>query len=346
MPAELQLWHPDHLGDAKGKLQFRAVNTLNTPIVSAAWRGDGRAIADVYELVCTNVVGATATFTRECLVQGTKNPYRDMVGVTATADDATANPGLVPGLNIVLDGDIAIGWKGRVAIYNYLDDDGSYTAFFSYGTVQSGEATAGQRVAVKNVGDATGTQAKIYALPGFYWTGTSGAEGVVKAILPHTSASRHKLAAAGTYTITFSDFKDAGGGKKSCDINVGGTKCVEDALMDGTSTYEYGVAGYNDGADLLAGLSITLADTTDDPTGITVTLKVTSDYTRMEFAPDESGSPGTYANQDLTLTQATKPAGTIEASGSAFLWHRDNQPGAAAPGDLRKYDIELSALTV
>lgn len=348
MPADLQLWHPDYLSDAKGKLQFRHVNTLNTPVSSSSWLGNGAAIADVYELICTNVVGSTATFTRECLLAGVKNPHRNMSGVTATADGATVNKGLIPGLGIVLSASIAIGWKARAAVYNYLADDGTYTAFFGYGIVQAGQSSTGQRVAAKNVGDADASMCYVYALPGFHWAGTSGAEAFIKAIGNHTNPSRHKLAVTGTLTITFSDFKDVpgGGGLKSCDIYVGGVKCVDDAKMDGSTVYQYGVAGYDDGADLLRGLAITMANTTSDPTGITLTLKVTADHAWMEYAPDVSGSPGTYANQDLQLTQSGQPAGTILASGAKSFWHRQTVPDAATAGDIRKDCVRLRGMTV
>lgn len=352
MPAELMLWHPDHLGDAKGKLQFRAVNTLNTPIVGTpVWLANGQAIADVYEFTCTDNDGGTATLTRECLIGGVKNPYRDMAGVTAVADGSTPNLTLCPGLSVVLSASIAAGWKGRIAIYNYLEDDGSYTAFFGYGVVQSGAASTGQRIAVKNIGDATGTSCKLYALPGFYWTSTNGGESFVSAVANHSNATRHKLAAAGSYVITFQDFKDATGGKKSCDIYVnkdggGAHKCVEDALMDGSTVYQYGVTGYDDANDYLAGLAITMADTTSDPSSVVVTLVVTADYTWTEFAPDASGSAGTYANQDLVLTQSGGPTGTVEAGNAPFAWHRQNLPDAATAGLLRKVCVRTSGLTV
>jgi hypothetical protein len=347
MPAELMLWHPDHLGDAKGKLQFRHVNTLNAPVVGTpVWLGNGQAIADVYEFTCTDNTGGTATLTRECLIGGVKNPYRDVVGITAVADGSTPNLTLLPGLSIVLSASIAVGWKFRVAIYNYLEDDGSYTGFFGYGVIQSGTSSTGQRVAAKNVGDADATNCKIYVLPGFYWTGTNGAEAFVAAIANHSNPARHKLAATGTYTITFADFKDAGGGKKSCDIYVDGHKAVEDALMDGETVYQYGVAGYADAPDYLAGLAITMADTTDDPTSVTITLKVTANQAWVEFAPDSGGAPGTYANQDLTLTEASKPTGTVTASGAGFFWHREAVPDAATAGDIRKKSFRTAGLTV
>jgi len=350
MPADLQLWHPDHLGDAKGKLQFRVVNTLNAPILSSpapTWLGNGAAIADVYELVFTNNAG-TVTATRECLIEGTKNPYRNMTGVPVVADGVTVNKNLIPGLGLVVSASVATGWKARVAIRNYLDlaDDGDYTAFLSWGIIQAGITQTGRKIAVKNVGDSDAALTVLYVTPGFYIAGGSY-ESFIAKIEPHSNPTRHKMAVAGSYVLTFADWKDAGGGKKSADLYVDGVKAIEDAIFNGTTLYEYGSGnGYDDGADKLKGLLIVLADTTADPTSLSLTLHVTADYTWVEFAPDVSGAPGSYANQDLDLTQSGQPTGTILAGGSALFWMRENPPLGATVGALRKRCLFPRGLTV
>ena len=136
--------------------------------------------------------------------------------------------------------------------------------------------------------------------------------------------------------ITFADWKTGGSGKKTADVYVDGVKAIEDAEFDGSTVYQYGVSGYDDAADKLEGLRIVLADTTADPTSVTVTLYVTAEHTWHEFAPDVSGSPGTYANQDLTLTESGESTGTITIGGAAYFWQKWNLPGAAAAGALRK----------
>lgn len=346
MPADLQLWHPDHLAAAKGKLLFRHVNLLNTPLVSSAWNF-GPAIADVYELIFT-VAGASVTVMIEALIGGIKNPYHDTTtGRPAVADGTTPNQALVPGVDLVVSGSVATGWKCRVSVGNFLDDDGSYEEFFGCGIVDSGTAKAGVRVARKNVGDADAMTVVEYPLPGLYYYGTGFSAFVVQ-IAPHWSTARHKMADAGTYVITFADWKDAGGGLKSADVVVNGEVAVQDALFDGESVYGYGDGiGYDDLNDRLKGLQIILADTTADPTSASITLKVLTDGAAMiEYAPDVSGSPGVWAHQDLTLTESGQPSGTIRAGYSAFFHFRPSVPESALAGPMRQVVTRARGKTV
>lgn len=345
MSADLQFWHPDHLGDAKGKLLYRYVNTLNTPITALTWLGNGAAIADVYELIFAKS-GGTVTCTVDPLIAGSKNPYRDMVGKTVTADGATPNLTLVPGLSIVLSGSTDTGWKARASIGNYLETDGSCTPFFSYGIVEAGETSAEQRVAVKNVGADDAVNTVLYSLPGLHMSGGSY-ETLLAFVRPHSSPTRHKLAVAGSYAITFSDWKNGGSGKKTADIYVDGDLAVQDAEFDGATVYEHGSDnGYDDGADKLKGLQICLADVTDDPTAETITLTVRDGSTWVKYASDSSGTPGAFSHQDLTLTAAGQSTGMIPAGGAAFFWHRWDPPLATAPAALREMLPRLRALTI
>lgn len=338
MAADLQLWHPGFLSSAKGRLLWRHVNTLNAPVTSSQWLDNGAAIADVYELVFTKS-GGVVYVTVDALIHPARNPYRDMSGSrVVTADGTTAHDNVVPGVRLVFAAGTDTGWKARVAVGNFLNDDGSYTPFFSAGIVDEGTATTGQRVAVKNVGSDPAGACMLVSLPGLHWTGTGGTA-IVKSIRPHTNTARHKMAVPGTYTITFSDWKNApsGSGKKSCDILVNGNVAVQDAELDGATVYQYGVAGYDDGADRLRGLGIVLQDTTADPTGTSITLRVAaSGYTYHQFAPDSGGTPGAYAYQDLILTEPGQPSGLITAGGTAYFWHRFAVPEGAGPGPLRE----------
>lgn len=345
MSADLQFWHPDYLADAKGKLLYRHVNTLNSPVTSTAWIGNGAAIADVYELIFTKT-GPVVSCTIDALIGGSKNPYRDMVGKTVTADGATPNTTIVPGVSIVISASTDTGWKARVSVGNYLETDGSYTAFFSYGIVEAGETSTGQRVAVKNVGADDAANTVLYSLPGLHVSGGTY-ETLLSFIRPHSSPTRHKLATAGTYSITFSDWKTGGSGKKTTDIYVDGVKAVEDAEFDNATVYEHGCGvGYDDSADKLKGLQICLADTVQDPTAQTIILTIRDGSTWVKFAADSGGSPGAYSYQDLTLTESGESSGTITAGGAAYFWHRWDPPLATAPAALREMLPRLRALTI
>lgn len=341
MPAELHFWHPSHLSHARGNLTWRHVNTLNSPISSSSWLGNGAALADVYELIFTKS-GSTVTVTVNALIHGSKNPYHNMGGsLVAIADGSTVNTRIVPGVGLVLSASTDTGWKARVSVGNYLADDGTYEQFFGAGIVEEGVATTGKRVAVKNVGADDAASIVIYSCPGIYWTGTN-ADSIIKLIGTHTNPSRHKMAIPGSYTISFADWKNApsGSGKKSCDIRVDGNVAVNDAELDGITTYQYGVSGYDDANDRLKGLRIVLQDTTTDPSAITATLVVAaSGYTYQQFAADSGGTPGSYAFQDVTI-------GTITAGSAGYFWVRFLPPEGAGPGAIRHAIPKIRCLSI
>jgi len=347
MAAELHFWHPSHLADAKGRLTWRHVNILNAPVVSSTWLANGAAVADVYELVF-NKSGSVVSCTVTALIHGAKNPHQNLSGIVVTADGSTVNNVVVPGVGLVFSAATDTGWKARISVGNFLNDDGSYERFFGYGIVEEGATSTSQRVAVRNIGADDAANTAVYSCPGLHWSGTNATQ-IVKRIGPHTNVARHKLATPGTYSITFADFKDdpGGSGKKICDVIVNGNLAINDALMDGATVYQYGVAGYDDASDRLRGLHIVLQDTTLNPVGITVTLVVASSgYTYVQFAADAGGSPGPYAYQDLTLTESGKPTGTITSGGAAFFWHRLAPPEGAGPGAIRAAIPRIRCLSI
>jgi len=344
MSAELYLWQPGQEADPDGKLLYRVENTINAPITAHAWRANGQAVAGEYQLDFINT-GGTITVDVTALGGGasSKNPYHAS-GVAFTADGTTWNDDVLPGIRLKGSAAIDTGWQALVTVSNYMDGAASVTKILEFEIVTAGAASAGVRIGVKNTGDetASGPGAAgviVYSLPGFHFTGT-GAEEFISRIAPHSSTTRHKLASAATLTITFANWEDdAGTGKKRADILVDGNTCVTDALFDGLTAYEHGVSGYDDGNDYLAGLQIVLPDTTDDPTGSSITLTIVDGWQWVEFAEDVAGSPGAYSNQDLDI-------GDITSGSTAYFWARASVPGAAAPGALRKANIMPRGLSI
>jgi len=327
--------------DPLGNLQLRYVNTVNTPIVSATWLDNGITRGDDYTLVFTNT-GGVRTVTVDCLAD---NPYRNMSGITVVCDGVTVNKGIVPNVGLVFAAGADTGWTAKVTVGDGMDVAGSITAVFGFGVVEASTWTTGVRITAINVGDRTSTNSKIYSLPGVDCSGNLMAT-FVKVIQPHSSEDRHKLASFATKTLTFQDWKTGAGGKKTADLYVDGTKCIEDAIFDGSTVYEWGSGnGYVDGSDLLAGLQIVFCDTTEDPSAVTLTLNVLDGWDMVEFAPDVAGSPGTYANQDLTLTQDGQPTGTILANGKARLWARLHVPLSESVGPMRGATITTRGMT-
>ena len=344
MSAQLVLRLASQVGQAVGNLQLRAVNTVNTPIVGTpTWLASGVAIADDYTLTVLSAVAGVVVVKVEC---NTKNPYQSISGVSATADGATVNKDLIPGVGIVLSASCDIGWKALVTVGAYMDNSGVITDVVGFGVVQSGMTSAGVRVCWENIGDAPAQNCVAYSLPGLFFYGSSYRT-FIQSITPHSDPARHKLAPAANSTITFANWAtDVPSGKKKADILVNGATAVVGALFNGSTVYQYGSAnGYDDAHDYLAGLAIVLCDTVSDPSTASITLSVASGWDWVQYAPDVSGAPGTYANQDLTLTESGQASGTVTASHAAFFWVRWAPPGAAQAGDMRKMVQRSMGLT-
>ncbi len=343
MSADLVLRLASQVGVAARLLRLRYVNTTAAPIVSATWLDSGLGIADVYTLTVLSKVGSAASVKVEC---NAKNPYQSLGGVSCVADGATVNKTLVPGVGIVLSATCDVGHVAKLSIGADMDLTGVVTDVLDFGVVQAGLSTTGARVACENIGDAPAQQTKLYSLPGLYYYGTSY-DTLMASIKPHTDPARHKLAAQGTLVITFANWgTDGATGRKKADVLVGGNTAIVGALFDGATAYQYGAGnGYDDAHDYLAGLSLVLALTTADPSAATITLKVADGWSMVQFAPDVGGVAGTYANQDLDLTESGQATGTITAGHAAFFWVRVTVPGAALAGDMRKAVTRARGLT-
>lgn len=343
MSADLVLRLASQVGVAARLLRLRYVNTTATPIVSATWLDSGCAIADVYTLTVLAKVGTAATVRVECNV---KNPYQNLTGLSCVADGTTVNKIIVPGVGIVLSGTCDVGHAAKMSVGADMDLAGIVTDVLDFGVVQAGVSTTGIRIACENVGDSAAQQTLMYSLPGLYFYGTAF-DALIASIKPHTDTARHKLAAAGTLAITFANWATDGvTGKKKADVKVGGTTAIVGALFDGATVYQYGSGnGYNDSLDLFKGLSIVLANTTTDPSTAAITLKVADGWNWVQFAPDVSGAAGTYANQDLNLTESGQATGTITPGHAAFFWVRWSPPSAALAGDMRKAVQRARGLT-
>lgn len=313
-------------------LQYK--NTVSTPLSSVAMLNNGEEVSDYYTLTFTNSAGV---ITVDVTSDDPKNPYTG-TGKGFIDDGSTENKDVIPGLGIVGSGSIDTGHKAVISIGAYMQTDGSVIDRLNAGIVDAGSATTGFRVAAVNVGSEDAAVSTVKPLPGFWWTPASAQE-FVKEIAPHTDETRETMAVAGSYSITFSNWTDGAGSKagyKVADIYVDGTLCVAQAMFDGSTRYQYGQADYVDASDKLKGLSIVLQDTTSDPTTATVTLIVTGDEGWVEFAPDNSGTAGTYSTGALELTEPGEPNGIITVSGMAYFWVRFNLPADASPLATRR----------
>ena len=340
MASQIMLREPSLETDPDGNLQLRWENTVNTPIVSASWLGNGQAVAGVYTLV-VDTTGAAAV---DITAADAKNPWA-ATGIPITADGSTQNDDVLPGVGIVFSATASTGWTGKISIGATMDSGGVTADRLNVGIVEAGDTSTARRIAAVNVGDEDSAQTNVYALPGFYLDGP-GVELYVAELKLHPDPSRHGSAVAGDFEITFADYQ-SGTSPKTVDVYVDGTKAIEDAKLDGVTAYYYGSGnGYVDAADKLVGLSIILANDPGDPSAKTFDLYVREGSSWCELADDSGGSPGTWGAGPLELTESGEVAGLITPAGFAYFHHRLNLPVGASPGALRLFTIRVRGLTI
>lgn len=321
--------------DPDANLLFRWENTVNTPIVSATWLDDGESISDVYTVAATSssAVNVTADDTKNEVV-GT--------GISVTADDATVNYGVVPGVGIVFSSSLANGWTAKIGIGAFMATDGSTVDRFNIGVGESGSTTTQRRITAVNVGTESSASTAVYALPGSFIE--KAAQPWVVSLRPHTDPTYHASAVPTDDTITFADFQSAT--PNTADVLVNSVKTIEDAKLDGSELYQYGSGnGYIDGVDGFQGLGIVFADN-GDPTSQSLDFYVRDSDDWIEFAPDVTGSPGTWQSGPLTLTESGETSGTITAAGTVNFWVRMVIPSSTSPGDRRLFLLRARGLTV
>jgi len=337
MSSEIMLRDAAAPSDPDSDLLLRWENTINTPIISATYPANGKAVAGVYTLVGASSSSIDIT---------AEDPKNELVGtgVAVVANGTTPND--LGFASIIFSGSLAVGWTAKVSVGALMAGDGSTTRRLNTGTIIAGATSTQRKITAVNVGTADSAESKVYGLPGFYVAG-AGVEDYIEFIRNHTDPARHDLAIAGDYDITFSDFQS--GPPETADVYIddggGAVKCIEDAKLDGT-LYEYGVAGYIDAADELRGLGIAFIVDPGDPTSKTFTLHVRDSFDWLEFAPDVAGSPGTWSSGPLTLTEDGEVSGVITPSGFVHFWVRTVVPSSASPGDMRLHVYRVRGLTV
>ena len=323
--------------DPDSNLLLRWENTVSTPLVSASYLENGEAVAGVY-----TIVGASAS-TVNITADDPKNELIG-TGITVVADDATVNEDVLAGVGLVFSSSLATGWTAKVSVGALMAPDGGTSQRLNVGIVLAGAMSTQRRVAAVNVGSEDSAETEVYGLPGFFVEGTD-VEQFIETIKNHTDITRHDLATPGDFVITFADYQT--GPPATADVYVDAVKAIEDAKLDGAELYEHGRGnGYIDAADKFKGLGIIFVDGPGDPTSETFTLHVRGSFDWYEFAPDVSGSPGTWQSGPLTLTEVGEVAGVITASGTAYFWVRVNVPSSASPGDMRLANLRVRGLSI
>lgn len=343
MSVDLTFRYGPAAGTAQGNLRLQTYNVSGTPLVSGTFGAAGQEIADTYDLTFTSAGGVTVDV--DC-GSPLKNPNQ-ATGVAVVADGVTVNWNVILGVGLVISAGVATGNEARVTVGAYMTAGGLVTDVLNVGTTEGGSSSPSVQIAAVVAGASDASEVSVRPLPGFYFT-PYNARSFVALIDNHSSVGREVLAPSGTLTITFTNWGDAGGGKKKADVMVGGQLAILGAIFDNATRYEYGSGnGYVDATDRLRGLALVLVDTTADPTAMTVSLVVDGDHAAYaELAEDLSGAPGTFASAPLTLTESGQGAGIITSGAAAYFWFRWNLPAAATRGAMRLWSLRARGMEV
>jgi len=319
-------------GSSEGDLDLRSVNLVGTPVLSAVLDGSNQEIPDVYELEFHVGAGAVDVACAET----PKNPI-EADGISVVADGVTVNWNVLLGVGLVIDPAVEEGDRTRISISAYQTDLGAVTDHLNVGTVEAGEESPLRKIYAVNLDVDDASETELAALPGLYFTPWN-ARDAVQEITNHSSSSREKLAVTATKTITFDNWN---AGAKTADVYVGGQLCIATAKLDGETLYEWGKGnGYVDASDLLKGLGIVFRDTTDDPTGLTITLVIDGDsHEWVELAPDVSGAPGARSNENLVLTEDGQSEGVVRSGQSSPFWFDLAVPAGSPRGAIRLFTL-------
>lgn len=341
MSSEIMLRDATAPTDPDANLRERWENTISTPIVSVTWKGNGQIVAGEYTIAATSATTVNVT---------SEDPKNELVGtgISVVADDSTPNDHVIKGLDIVFSSSLANGWTGKVSVGCFMIGDGSASDRLKAGIIEAGDTSPQIRKVAYNVGSEDSSETEVDALPGRFIEGST-VEDFVTMFDNHSDPARAGLATEIDLTITFTDYQT--GTPNTADVWVddggGAVKAIEDAKLDGAEVYEYGAGnGYIDGVDKFKGLRIRFADNPGDPTSKTFTGHVRRSEAWVEYAPDSSGSPGTWQSGPLTLTELGETTGTITAGGYAYYWRRLVLPGSATPGDMAMTNDRVRGLTV
>jgi hypothetical protein len=321
----------------------RFTNDTGTPIVSAVWDGDGRALADEYALSFAAVIaGVSANVTVQS--SAPNNPYRATRAVVL--DGVTVHKDVIPGLDIVFsnNGGFLNTWAATVKV-------GEYLGTFDSAGVGAGVPGAGVRYQVLNNGTGAVTNAKARLLPNAKWTAKVGK--VFAIMRPFAEGATEKVAGGGSsrvmpYVLTITAIAGAGGAK-TCTLQVDGVTFAANSLLnlstgvtqDGTLVKAIDTQFYRVVLGNLTGLEFAVAAGVAN--GDTANVLIFSPALE-QIAPDVAGAAGAYGTADVTLTEAGQAAGQITAGGVAYYWRRTLIPVGASPeSNPRPVDIALQA---
>lgn len=321
----------------------RLTNISGTPIVSAVFNGEGRAIADEYSLSFAAVVAGTSA---NVIVQSLSpnNPYRATKAILL--DSATVYKDVIPGVSIVFSNNVGFtnGWSASIKLGEFL---GTFDAFGG----DAGVPSDGVRHRIHNTGTGAVSAAKARLLPIVKWVKKTGT--VFYQTKFFAEGATEKTAGGGSsrvvpYVLTISATAGAGAGK-TCTVKFDGVTFPASSLrnlstgvdQDGTGVKCLTTTFYRVVLGVLTGLEFAI-----DPSaanGDTANVLIFSPRF-TQIAPDVAGVEGAYDTVDVDLTQTGEATGVIQPDNYAYYWRRVAVPnGGNAESNPYPIDVGLSA---
>jgi hypothetical protein len=213
---------------------------------------------------------------------------------------------ILPGVTVTID-DLDTGETYQSVVY----------VGYNPGTIVAGSNSADKHLWVKNVGDASGTDARIVILPDANFENTVNTP--VKAL---DESRLTKTVPIGTYEIT-----------------VKADTSKVDVVYEGNGPYEKDISSDGSTADIIAdGLYVIFDPTVSE--GDEATVVVSDGKNRMRIAEDDSGSPGTFGTTDVVL-------GNMAQNDIESFWVRvETNAGDSPEGNPRRANIQARITTI
>lgn len=353
--------------DAAGTtyMDYRYSNTVGSLTAALTFDGNGRELSDIYTLVASAVsLGSPnhATITVQC--DSDKGPYDGAVFTGVVMDGATTRDDIVPGFTWTptASGSLANGWTTTITcgIWEGLRTAGNPTGTqlqltSTYSTpgetaVTSGDPGMVAKVQVYNTSAEAVANAKAVLHPRCKLI-NKAAPRAISYVQVVNDTPFEDQAIDGTIQpiiFTFANLDTAatpdeidvlmnenGGGASTfdvLDIDAANPITSTQLKMDGSTRYQITESGSR-----MEGVIFTLASTA---TNSSVENLMNFNIRHTWIAPDVAGTPGTYVQTNVTLTQSGETSGTLLPSGTTYLWIRSLYSSLASnkqnpfPGDV------------
>jgi len=307
MVADVTIYRDGATTEEEGK---GYTNNSGALISSLSYSGSGNTIGREYTLTYRSA-------TADILVETVDDYGKGTSWALAVLPGGTYNDDLVPGLSITLGGslnnnDQSTVWTGRA----YQDSGGD-------GVIVAGNNSTDIKLYAKNNGADRGIRTKAEAYP--HATYGNSANAPITAVREPGQEAKNLVADAIDLTVTavkagpVYDFLVHGQGGKFGDFTLSDVA---------PATWTTVITGLQFECD--TGLLVNDAGT----------ITVHSGMSRMKFAPDNPGVPGTFAASPLTLSSAGETDGVIDPAEVIPFWVHFEVDASDGVGDNR-YQAEV-----